>query len=151
MGWRIGQPSGRPIYFAIDDVDPVTTADRAKVEEYFEGVRAGMARALAEPEGQAAGVSYPIGVYGDWNTLDWCRDQGIVTWFWQSCSTGTSRGKSRYLWPGANLRQVWGEQPVCGVSVDIDEACSDFGGWLLPVPPWVDCPSAPQPNNVPVS
>jgi peptidoglycan hydrolase-like protein with peptidoglycan-binding domain len=144
---RIGQPSGRPIYFAIDNVDPLTSDDRALVEEYFEGVRAGMARALAEPEGQAAGVSYPVGVYGSWNTLDWCRDQGIVTWFWQSCSTGTSRRKSRYLWPGANLRQVKCEHRLCGVSVDINEAYSDFGGWLLPVAPWVDFPSVPQPEH----
>jgi peptidoglycan hydrolase-like protein with peptidoglycan-binding domain len=145
---HVDQPSGRPIYFAIDNVDPMSAADRAQIGEYFEGVRDGMARALATPEGTAAGVSYPVGVYGAWNVLDWCRDQGIATWFWQSCSTGTSGGKSRFLWPDANLRQVRCEKMMCGLSVDVNEAYRDAGGWLRPVAPWQDYPSTTPPRDV---
>jgi len=144
----VDQPSGEPIYFAIDNVDPMSAADRRQIEEYFEGVRTGMARALATPEGVAAGVSYPIGVYGSWNVLDWCRDQGIASWFWQSCSTGTSGGKSRYLWPGAHLRQVRCEYQLCGLSVDVNEAYQEYGGWLRPVAPWTDFPSTSPPRDV---
>lgn len=144
----VDQPSGKPIYFAVDNVDPASAADRRQIEEYFEGVRDGMARALATPDAAALGISYPVGVYGSWNVLDWCRDQGIATFFWQSCSTGTSGGKSRYLWPDANLRQVRCEYALCGLSVDVNEAYRDYGGWLRPVAPWQDFPTPPPAGDV---
>jgi hypothetical protein len=117
---RCGQPTGTPIYFAIDhDPEP---GERAGIEQYFEGIRDGLS---------AATQRYAIGVYGDRTALDWCKAQGIATWFWQSCSTLTAGGTNQFRWPGVNMHQVKCEQTVCTVHVDWNESDGREGGWTV--------------------
>jgi hypothetical protein len=114
---RCGQPTGTPIYFAIDHDPPA--AQRTVIEQYFKGIRDGL-------KGRHA-----IGVYGNRTTLDWCKAQGIVTWFWQSCSTLTANGTNQFRWPGVNLHQVKCEDAVCNVHVDWNESDGREGGWFV--------------------
>lgn len=115
---RCGQPAGTPIYFAIDH-DP-KASERPGMEAYFQGIRDELAKASR---------SYQIGVYGNRTSLDWCKAQGIATWFWQSCSTLTANGTNQFRWPGVNLHQVKCEQSVCGVHVDWNESDGREGAW----------------------
>jgi len=145
---RLGQPAGTPIYFAIDnDADP-TGPWRTAVLDYFTGVQEGCAQYLADMQEKGLqGVAYDIGVYGAGCVLDWCRDQGIATWFWQSFAPGWC-GNDK-VWEGANLRTWRLDRPAaCSSRLDHIEGWGNEGGWtvtaaaqgqslsvLLPAPP----------------
>jgi peptidoglycan hydrolase-like protein with peptidoglycan-binding domain len=129
---QCGQPSGTPIYFAVD-YEP-SAAERAGVLRYFEGVRDGLNKAR-----QNSQLRYDIGVYANRVGLDLCRAQGIVTWFWQSCSALTASGTNQFRWPGVALHQVACEKPLCQgcgskrceIKVDWNESGGHEGGWLV--------------------
>ena len=133
---QCGQPTGTPIYFAVD-YEP-SAAQRPNVARYFEGVRDGLGVAQRDPKINPGGVIYQIGVYGNRVALDVCRAQGIVTWFWQSCSKLTAGGANQFRWPGVALHQVACEQPLCAgcgskpclAKVDWNESDGHEGSWL---------------------
>ncbi len=134
------QPSGTPLYFAVDNYDPSAAAERKLIEQYFEGVKAGLAAAAADAKSNPDGRHYAIGVYATRRVLDWCKAQGITTWYWQSCSRLTSGGKNQYRWPGVSMHQVVCERPLCAgcgakncqTKIDFNESDGNEGGWLLP-------------------
>jgi len=134
---KCGQPAGTPIYFAVD-YEPSLT-ERPAVERYFEGVREGLSQAQRDPRANPNGMHYNVGVYGNRVTLDLCKAQGIVTWFWQSCSLLTAGGTNQFRWPGVAMHQVACEKPLCQgcgnkrceAKVDWNESDGHEGGWLL--------------------
>jgi V8-like Glu-specific endopeptidase len=114
---QIGQTAGTPIYFAVD-FDP-SAAQRQLILDYFDGVQEGCRQYLADMEAKnLPGVLYDIGVYGSGCVLDWCRDQGIATWFWQAFAPGWCN--NRQLWSGANLHTS---------GLDTLEGWGNEGGW----------------------
>lgn len=125
---NIGQTPNTPVYFAVDF--DATPPDKQKILDYFEGVRDGYKEYLSKrrqdglPE-----IQYKIGVYGSYDVLEWCKKQGIVTYFFQAYPPGWSSWRNSISWPSYNLRQISSEQKVCGINVDHVEASADFGGW----------------------
>jgi len=134
---QCGQPTGTPIYFAVD-YEP-TMAERPGVERYFEGVRDGLTRAQHDTKLNPNGLRYEIGVYANRVGLDLCKAQGIATWFWQSCSKLTAGGTNQFRWPSVAMHQVECEKPLCpgcgdkrcNVKVDWNESDGREGGWLV--------------------
>ena len=132
---EVGQPAGTPIYFAIDQ-DPAD--QRQIILDYFQGVQEGSAQYYADMQAQGTpGATYEIGVYGSGCVLDWCKEQGIATWFWQSFAPGWC-GNSR-VWPGANIR-TWALQSkdplpcqrgTHGETFDRLEGWGNEGGWTV--------------------
>jgi hypothetical protein len=130
---NIGQTPNTPVYFAVDF--DVTPPYKQRILDYFEGVRDGYEEYLSErrqdglPE-----IHYKIGVYGSYDVLDWCKKQGIATYFFQAYGPGWSYGRNSNPWPSYHLRQISSEQKLCNIDVDYDEASADFGGWRYGTP-----------------
>jgi hypothetical protein len=105
----VGQPAGRPIYFAVDfDAQP---SDQGAIDAYFDGV--------------ASVIGHDrTGVYAGYGPVSRLFDDGKVAWGWQT-----------YAWsygqwdPRAQLRQI---QNGIGPGGEMDEDQSmvdDFGQW----------------------
>ena len=125
----IGQPAATPIYFAVD-FDP-GTAQRQAILDYFQGVQEGCAQYLADMQAQGKpGVVYDIGVYGGACVLDWCKTQGIATWFWQAFAPGWC--DNRQVWAGANIHTTGLDTPArCGLRLGHLEGWGNEGGWTI--------------------
>jgi len=116
----LGQPSGSPIYFAVDfDAQP---SERERIVSYFEGVNAAL-RATA-------GTSYATGIYGSTWVLSWIATAHLADFFWQSMPPAWSGGQNRQVSRHANLRQH-PARLLCGVVADVDESWGHGGGWRL--------------------
>lgn len=129
----VGQPSGTPIYFAVDaNVHPDTMAS---VAWYFRGIAAGLAAAGG---GRA---EYKVGVYGSGAVCDAVKGSGLAQYSWLS---------SALAWDGADydkwdIRQ--GERmPELSFNQDSDEAKEDYGGFQ-PVAPGEAAAYAPGPGG----
>jgi len=123
----IGQPGGTPIYFAVDTDD----APRATILNYFQGIQDGCNQYLADMQAQDKEAEvYDIGVYGSGCVLDWCKAQGIATWFWQAFAPGWCN--NRQVWPGANIHTTGRDiPPRCGVRLGHLEGWGNEGGWTI--------------------
>jgi hypothetical protein len=103
-----GQPSGRPIYFAIDfDAQP---SQQSKIDAYFDGVASviGLAR---------------TGVYAGYGPTKRLFDHGKIAWGWQTYAWSAGQWD-----PRAQLRQTKNE--LGGGDLDRDEATTtDYGQW----------------------
>lgn len=103
-----GQPTGRPIYFAVDyDADP------ADVVAYFQGVAyvLGLAR---------------TGVYGGFKVVKYLLDHGLAAWAWQTVAWSGGRWDAR-----ARIRQYASTVRINGVTCDHDTAMTaDYGQWM---------------------
>jgi hypothetical protein len=113
------------------DQDP--EQHRQIILDYFQGVQEGCAQYLAENPG----IAYDIGVYGSGCVLDWCQEQGIATWFWQSFAPGWCG--NRQVWQGANIR-TWTLQNAtpmpCGrETFDRLEGWGNEGSWSTTAAP----------------
>jgi hypothetical protein len=100
-----GQPSTRPIYFAIDF--DATAAQEATIEQYFDGVASviGLDR---------------TGAYGGYGVIDRLFNDGKITWGWQTYAWSSGEWDTR-----AQLRQIQN-----GTDTDTDQAMvADFGQW----------------------
>jgi hypothetical protein len=100
-----GQPSTRPIYFAIDF--DATSSQQATIDDYFEGVASviGLDR---------------TGAYGGYEAINGLFNDGKITWGWQTYAWSSGEWDSR-----AQLRQVQN-----GEDTDVDQAMvADFGQW----------------------
>lgn len=102
-----GQPSDRPIYFAVDwDAAPST------VVPYFQGVAS------------VLGL-HRTGAYGGIKVIRYLLDHGLVTWAWQTVAWSAGQWE-----PRAHIRQYAKTTTIGGVSCDVDEAMQpDFGQW----------------------
>jgi Rv2525c-like, glycoside hydrolase-like domain len=115
----LGQPEGRPIYFAVDF--DVSSSQQAVVNSYFQGVAAaiGLAR---------------TGVYGGYWPCKRLKEANLVTWVWQT-----------YAWSGgnvldsANFLQYSNDHTVGGLGCDYNKTFTDdFGQWGFVTPPTED-------------
>jgi len=130
---KIGQTPNTSVYFAVDF--DVTSSYKQKILDYFEGVKAGYEEYLSEcRQNSLPEIHYKIGVYGSYDVLEWCKKQGIVTYFYQAYGPKWSYGRNSNPWPDYHLRQISGQQEVCNIDVDHDEASADFGGWRYGTP-----------------
>jgi hypothetical protein len=103
----VGEPSTRPIYFAIDfDAE---SSSASAINAYFQGVAS------------VLGLSR-TGVYGGYYIVDELFNQGLVTYAWQTYAWSGGQWDSR-----AQLRQT-----LDGSEIDQDEAvASDYGQWTV--------------------
>lgn len=123
----VGQPAGKPVYFAID-TDP-DVRQRQVILDYAQGLRDGFTQYLADMKAQnKQPVNYAIGIYGSGCVLSWCQAQGIATWFWQAFAPGWCN--NRNLWPGANIHTSGRDIPErCGWRLGHLEGWGNEGGW----------------------
>ena len=119
---EIGQTPNTPVYFAVDF--DATSEHKQRILDYFRGVKDGYGEYLKE-----YGINYKIGVYGSYWVLNWLKEQGIATYFYQAYASGWSGGENNNPWPDYDIRQVTTPQTLCGIEVDHDDASSEFGGW----------------------
>lgn len=122
----VGKPPGRPIYFSVDF--DASAAQLVKVAAYLRGCA------------DEIGV-YNVGVYGGYNTIDYCYKHKVADWFWQT-----------YAWSGskihkqAHIYQYSNGHVIGGGKVDYDRAIkADFGQWNLVDPNPVTDPPPPPP------
>lgn len=107
----IGFPSGRPIYFAVDQ-DIVTDAQMRAVREYLRGA------------GSVLGTGR-VGVYGERDVTVAARTQGVASWFWQ---TRAWSGTPVRLDPERHLYQRPGQIYVGGIQCDVNDVLkADWG------------------------
>ena len=109
-----GGPAGKPIYVAIDD-NPTRAQYENQIRPYL--------RAFQELL-TAAGLK--TGVYGNWNTIQWCVQDGIGSYYWQH-----DWGSGGKLHPRANIHQKAGWQvTIDGVKCDVNNVyTADWGQW----------------------
>jgi hypothetical protein len=123
----VGQPSGRPVYFAVD-TDP-DVSQRQAILDYVQGLSDGHAQYLADMRSQnKQPVNYAVGIYGSGCVLSWCQAQGIATWFWQAFAPGWCN--NRNVWPGANIHTSGRDLPErCQWRLGHLEGWGNEGGW----------------------
>ncbi|HET7464539.1 MAG TPA: glycoside hydrolase domain-containing protein [Longimicrobium sp.] len=116
----IGQPTGTPIYFAVDyDAGPKATM--GVITDYFRGV----GEAFAELAG--GGTDYEVGVYGSGLVCSTLHDAGLARFTWLAQSSGWAGSKT---YDGWNMRQHL-QKTVCGITVDPDDARPGYGGFRV--------------------
>ena len=117
---EIGQPPNTPIYFAVDfDAKP---QEIATIENYFEGVRDGLA------EANGGSPLYTVGVYGSGLVCTELLKKDLVTFSWLTESTGFNGSKEFAAQKLFNLIQIFvppDGMEVCNVVVDPDEMNPD--------------------------
>jgi hypothetical protein len=124
---RAHQPSGTPIYFAVDnDFDPDQIA--GPINDYFQGVGDAF---QAMGRGQSA---YLVGVYGSGLSCDWLLNHNLAERCWLSGSSGWSGYKNFQNW---DIRQAFDDLNIPGLApgvegdYDSDVAKSTFGGFQV--------------------
>jgi len=124
----IQQTANTPVYFAVDF--DATSSHKQAILDYFVGVRDGYLQYLYERRkyGEEE-IYYKIGVYGSYDVLTWCKEQGIATYFFQAYAPAWSNGRNKDPWPGYHLRQLGSNQDLCNIKVDPDESSGAAGGW----------------------
>jgi hypothetical protein len=116
----VGQPSGTPIYFAVDN-DFNAQEIAGPIRDYFRGIADGFA-AIANQT-----ASYAIGVYGSGLVCSTLTQQGLAKFSWLAMSTKWSGFKTFKDW---NIKQ--GEQTVdLGFDYDSDVAKPGFGAFRI--------------------
>jgi esterase/lipase superfamily enzyme len=122
MATLVGQPTGTPIYFAVD-CDPGQSELNGAIVPYFQGVAAGF---NTIGHGNSA---YTAGVYGSGFVCESLVRMGLVTHTWLSNATGWAGSKTYQDW---HIRQQLPGDPYgLGFKVDPDDAKSDFGGFSV--------------------
>lgn len=128
-----GGPVGRPIYVAIDD-----NPSRAQYDNQIRPYLQAFQRHLAD-------AGYTMGVYGNYNTIEWASNDDLGQYFWQH--DWGSQGK---IHPKVTIHQKarW-EENLGGVTVDVNNVyAGDWGQWTPGQAIAPANPSAPaNPNN----
>ena len=117
----LGQPPGSAIYFAIDYNAPERDMVGA-VQQYFRGVRAGLAAA------GGGSPPYRIGVYGSGAVCAYLKRMELAEYTWLSASTA---------WYGSRDYGDWDikqgpRTTLLSFDHDINEARDDYGGFTVP-------------------
>ncbi len=128
-----GGPTGRPIYVAIDD-NPTRWQYENQIRPYLQAFNIALS---------AAG--YSMGVYGNYNTIDWAIDDGLGSFFWQH-----NWGSNGMIHPRVTLHQVRiDKDTVDGIGIDINTVyAQDWGQWK-PGQSSTPLPSSPSAPSVP--
>ncbi|WP_291313466.1 DUF1906 domain-containing protein [Corynebacterium sp. UBA2622] len=130
-----GGPTGRPIYVAVDD-NPSRAQYEGQIRPYLRAFGAAL-----------AATGYQTGVYGNYNVIQWCVDDGIGSFFWMH-----DWGSGGKVHPRAQLHQVSKRQArIDGIECDINEVlAADWGQWTpgqAPAQTGTQQPGTPQPGT----
>ncbi|MEH0146872.1 DUF1906 domain-containing protein [Corynebacterium sp. Q4381] len=126
-----GGPTGRPIYVAIDD-NPHRDHYTHQIRPYLKAFQAALTVA-----------GYQTGVYGNYNVIQWCIEDGIGSFFWQH-----DWGSGGKIHPRTTIHQKakW-TAVIDGVQVDVNNVyASDWGQWVPGGAAKPTAPSLPQLN-----
>jgi hypothetical protein len=155
----VGQPPGSAIYFAVDF--NARAQDLYWVDQYFRGVRAGLA---AAGNGRS---EYKVGVYGSGAVCALIKGQRLAQYSWLSGSPAWEGSSGYTAW---NIKQapLGMRFPSLSFNHDVNEARDDYGGFRFgrvrePVPavatsapepaapqPAAPAPQAPPPDSSPI-
>ncbi|GAA1474579.1 DUF1906 domain-containing protein [Corynebacterium felinum] len=120
-----GGPTGRPIYVAIDD-NPTHQQYVTQIRPYLQGFNTAL---------RAGG--YSMGIYGNYNVIEWATQDGLGSYFWQH-----DWGSNGRIHPRTTIHQVAGWQTtVGGIQSDVNNVYqADWGQWTpgqagTPLPP----------------
>jgi hypothetical protein len=116
----VGQPNGSAIYFAVDYNAPDREIAGA-VQQYFRGVRAGLAAA------GGGSPPYRVGVYGSGAVCLYLQRMQLAEYTWLSASTA---------WYGSNDYGDWNikqgrRTTLLSFDHDINETQGDYGGFTV--------------------
>ncbi|MQY28551.1 DUF1906 domain-containing protein [Nocardia aurantia] len=108
-----GGPDSAPLYVSIDD-NPTAEEFGEQIVPYLLGWQS-----VVGPQ--------RLGVYANSPTIDWARNAGLGTWFWQH-NWGTPTG---YVHPAAHLHQFEiDRRSVDGIAVDVNSILTpQYGQW----------------------
>ncbi len=119
----VGQPQGSAIYFALEHLPNGYTSQHVPgIKDYIAGVRSAL-------EG-----AYKIGVYSDGVVCAALLDAGLIEYAWLSASTAFEGSKQFYNSNRWSLAQKKVDLDWNGVSVDTNEAKTDFGAFDVAAP-----------------
>lgn len=109
-----GGPAGRPVYVAIDD-NPTWDQYAGQIRPYLQGFK----RAL-----ELAGLR--LGVYGNYNVIEWAGNDGLGEYFWMH-----DWGSGGRIHPRTTIHQPAKRTALIdGVTVDVNNVYSrDWGQW----------------------
>ncbi|MDO5097338.1 MAG: DUF1906 domain-containing protein [Corynebacterium sp.] len=109
-----GGPKGRPIYVAIDD-NPSRQQYEQQIRPYLQAFNTAL-----------RSQGYSMGVYGNYNTIDWSIQDGLGSYFWQH-----DWGSNGRIHPRTTIHQKAGfTQVIGGVTVDVNNVyAQDWGQW----------------------
>ena len=108
---KVGMPTDRPIYFAVD-FNATAAQLQGPVREYFRGI------------GSVLPLSR-IGGYGGLNAIRYLFDNELIHWGWQTYAWSNGQWDQR-----AQLQQYNNSEAFCGGTVDYNRSMSvDFGQW----------------------
>lgn len=116
----LGQPPGSAIYFAVDF--NARQQDLYWIDQYFRGVRAGLA---AAGNGR---LEYKVGVYGSGAVCALIKGERLAEYTWLSGSTAWAGTSSYTAW---NIKQapLGMRYPSLSFDHDVNEAREDYGGF----------------------
>lgn len=123
-----GGPKARPIYIAIDD-NPTRHQYTSLIRPYLRAFGSTL---------KAGG--YQVGIYGNYNVIDWAIADGIGEFFWMH-----DWGSGGRLHPRAQIHQLPQsyQRTIDGITVDINRVyAGDWGQWV-PGKKTVRKPAAP--------
>jgi hypothetical protein len=104
----LGQPAGRPIFFAVDF--DATAGQQDEIHAYLDGAASVLGRDR-------------IGIYAGYGPIKRAFDAGKITYGWQTYAWSGGRWDTR-----AQLQQYSNDQKINGVGVDFDRAlAADYG------------------------
>ena len=105
-----GMPSGRPIYFSVDE----NTVVGPHITGYFQGVQSVLGKEAT-------------GGYGDFVVVRALLDAGLITWAWETTAWS---GDPTQWDPRVHIRQVQNGLVIGGAQVDLDHGMADdIGQW----------------------
>jgi hypothetical protein len=118
---EVGQPTGTPIYFALEGLpNGYVASDLPAIRKYFAGVQ------------QAISTKYELGVYSNGLVCETLLDEGVCSYTWLSASKAFAGTRDFYRTGRWNLAQTTPlDQNWNGLSVDVDEAKDDFGAFVV--------------------
>lgn len=127
-----GGPVGRPIYVAIDD-NPTRAQYDNQIRPYLQSFRQ-----------QLDGAGLKLGVYGNYNCIEWATQDGLGEFFWMH-----DWGSGGRIHPRTTIHQVAGARDtVDGIEADINDVyANDWGQWKpgqAPAPTQTQIPQVPN-------
>jgi hypothetical protein len=117
----LGQPAGRPIFFAVDF--DATAGQQDEIHAYLDGAASVLGRDR-------------IGLYAGYGPIKRAFDAEKIAYGWQTYAWSGGRWDTR-----AHLQQYSNDQKINGVGLDFDRALTaDYGQWRIGVTPLEDEP-----------
>ncbi|QGU02588.1 hypothetical protein CKALI_08645 [Corynebacterium kalinowskii] len=131
-----GGPTGRPIYVAIDD-NPTRAQYDGQIRPYLRAFKTAL-----------EGAGLRLGIYGNYNVIDWAIADGLGEFFWMH-----DWGSAGRIHPRTTIHQKakWQEN-ISGVEVDINNVYAhDWGQWkpgYAPTPAPGQIPAIPNTDQL---